>query len=440
MSQAIAKVAINRHIVDKNISGNAYYMANEWENVELPIEELMNLVAVNGNAFCAQLYGIRNSLNFKCTNLVSLDVDAGITLREALEDEFSKKYLTFFYTTSNHTVEENRFRLGFLLEREIDDALEYTAIKRALGLRYCGDPSTFDPSRISFGNQNAAYEIFDAKMPSEIIEELIEQGKPPSLINKTDSITGDFNNTIRRSDKKLSRDKVVKTKSGFLTKLIDVQERTPIHCFNHRDSTSSAFASKNSVGSTYVFCTVCQTTWWVESINEQAIKYREENDFVKVIKSLPTKVSERADERIFPEDISPKKYPLAQIPAVDVFNREYLKVKALHQGLTLIRSPKGSGKTESLTEIIRNLVASKKFQTLEDIENTDPDEPPRSYTSDYKVLLIGHRQALIRQLCERLSLNCYLDDKDYSFQEIRLRKKRYGVCLDSLWKVTEINY
>ncbi len=65
MNPKLIKVAINRHIVDKNIGGNAYYMANEWENVELTTEQFINVVAVDGNAFCAQLDGSRSSKNYK---------------------------------------------------------------------------------------------------------------------------------------------------------------------------------------------------------------------------------------------------------------------------------------------------------------------------------------------------------------------------------------
>ena len=43
------------------------------------------------------------------------------------------------------------------------------------------------------------------------------------------------------------------------------------------------------------------------------------------------------------------------------------------------------------------------------------------------MILIGHRRALIRQSCERLGLNCYLDDRGPA--------RRYGICLDSLLKV-----
>lgn len=76
MNQKIAKVAINRHIVDKNIGGNLYFLAKEWENVNLTIDDLINTVTHDGHAFCAQLHGSRSNKNYSLTNLVSIDVDA----------------------------------------------------------------------------------------------------------------------------------------------------------------------------------------------------------------------------------------------------------------------------------------------------------------------------------------------------------------------------
>jgi hypothetical protein len=440
MNQKITKVAINRNIIDKNISGNLHFMSKEWENVELPLDEFIKTVTVDGVAFCAQLNGSRSNKNYSCTNLVSIDVDAGTTIKEVLEDEFAKHHLTFYYTTVNHTVEENRFRLGFLLERDLTDPNEYVAIKRALGLKFCGDPSTYDASRISYGNRSAGCEVFEGFIPSAEIDELIELGRTAPTISETDSITGEFNTGTRRCKTKLPRDFEARTKAGLLTRLVDLSERTQIHCRFHKDGNASAFTNKNLRGSTYMFCIVCRTTWWVESEKEEAIRTHDDYEFVKVIKEVREQASQRAEERAFPEHINPEKFPLLGTSSIEIVNRQYLEVDGLHNGLTLIRSPKGSGKTESLTEIIRNLVVSKDFRTLEDAENVDPDEPPRSYHTNYKILLIGHRQALIRQLCKRLGLNCYLDDNKFDFQEVKRRRKRYGVCLDSLWKVRDIDY
>jgi hypothetical protein len=232
----------------------------------------------------------------------------------------------------------------------------------------------------------------------------------------------------------------VLTKAGLLTKLVDLNQQTQIHCKFHKDGNSSAFASKNALGSTYMFCIVCRTVWWVESEKEQAIRTHDDYEFVKVIKEVRTHVNLNSESRIFPSHIDPKNFPLLGKSSIEIVNRQYLELDTLHKGLTLIKSPKGSGKTESLTEIIRNLIVNKGFRTLEDAEKVDPDEPQRSYTNNYKILLIGHRQALIRQLCNRLGLNCYLDDDEHNFQEAKRRKKRYGVCLDSLWKVRDIDY
>jgi hypothetical protein len=226
MQENKVKVAINPNIVDKNISGNLHYMSKEWENVELPLDEFIKAVAVYGHAFCAQLHGSRSNKNYALTNLVSIDVDAGTTIKDVLNDEFAKRHLTFYYTTVNHTVEENRFRLGFLLERDLTDPNEYVAIKRALGLKFCGDPSTYDASRISYGNQSAVYEVFEGFIPCAEIDKLIELGRTAPTISETDSVTGDFNTGTRRCKTKLPRDFEVQTKAGLLTRLIDLNELT----------------------------------------------------------------------------------------------------------------------------------------------------------------------------------------------------------------------
>ena len=111
MQENKIKVAINPNIVDKHVNGDTHYLGNGWKNVELTVQELIAHISA-GHPFCAQLVSEkRSSKNYHLTNLIAVDVDAGTTLSEALEHEFSQKHLTFFYTTANHTVEKNRFRL-----------------------------------------------------------------------------------------------------------------------------------------------------------------------------------------------------------------------------------------------------------------------------------------------------------------------------------------
>ena len=62
--------------------------------------------------------------------------------------------------------------------------------------------------------------------------------------------------------------------------------------------------------------------------------------------------------------------------------------KAYDSGLfALIIGPKGTGKTTTLLQILDPLVRSNYAKiTLEQFENQDADEPPRSLETDYKVL------------------------------------------------------
>lgn len=437
MDKWIAKVSINKKIVDKQVKDKRDY-AIGWTDVELPIEELVKVVC-EGYAFCVQLNGNRSNANYKQTNIIPVDVDSGSTLQEALDNDFAKKHLTFYYTTARHTVEENRFRLVFLLGRDILNPVDFVSIKRALGLRFCGDPSTYDSSRISFGNRNAGYQTFDRFIPSAVIDELIEIGKTSPRINRTGQ-TESQSYGVTRSSLKLPRGMEVRTQQGLLTKLVDIEVKTQVHCPYHKDDSVSAFVNKNEQKSTYMFCIVCQTVWWVESEKEESKRTYDQFEFVKVVKDVGEQVLLRNESRKYPHNVKPHLFSSIEKSSIEIVNKKYLKIQSLHNGLTLIRSPKGSGKTESLTEIIKGLVLNENFRTLEDFENQNFDDPQRSFHTRYKVLLIGHRQALIRQLCSRLGLNCYLDDDDYEFQEIKNRKRRYSVCLDSIYKVKDIKY
>lgn len=79
---------------------------------------------------------------------------------------------------------------------------------------------------------------------------------------------------------------------------------------------------------------------------------------------------------------------------------------------------------------------SKKNKNILDL--IDDDEATHIHLNKLKtVLLVGHRQALIRSMCQRINLNCYLDEPINSIAYNRRDfRKRFGVCLDSIKKVT----
>lgn len=78
-----------------------------------------------------------------------------------------------------------------------------------------------------------------------------------------------------------------------------------------------------------------------------------------------------------------------QVASIRYLNSRYLPALNLVPGITFVKSPKGTGKTEALAA----LVAQCKKQRL-------------------RVLLLGHRRALIQSVSTRLGLDCYFTAND----------------------------
>jgi Origin of replication binding protein len=91
--------------------------------------------------------------------------------------------------------------------------------------------------------------------------------------------------------------------------------------------------------------------------------------------------------------------------SINVTADKFLRLTRVEDGITLVKSPKGTGKTECLHHILAN---------------------------DQSVLLVGHRKSLISQSCKRLRLDCYLD-----IDGPLVGHSRLGICLDSLQRLQD---
>lgn len=136
-----------------------------------------------------------------------------------------------------------------------------------------------------------------------------------------------------------------------------------------------------------------------------------------------------------------------------VHEAKFLPALTYQPGLTLVKSPKGSGKTAALSALIS------------DIEKRKFPKSVKRHERAYSVLLIGHRRSLIKEAAKRLKLECYLgvdpdepfeiaslphpdltqENEHYSIASWRERRKRpvifharrfgFAICLDSLHKL-----
>jgi len=381
-----------------------------------------------GLTFSYQFKGnVRSAENFIATDILAIDIDYGLTISEALEQLVVKKYCSMFYTTVNHSPDHHRFRLIFVLPRTITNARELSAATRSLAQRLGGDRAATDAARMFHGCKDSNPELFDGSIDDAFLQELIADGLS---IPVSESVNFD-GSTSNRSDYRPEQTLMVRTRNGQMIEAVSVDVLTPIHCPFHNDHNPSAFVNKNKRKSTYIYCPRCQKTWWLSGDATASVNF---DDFEQVVVGLKddqlNKANKASLKSLFAHTLRPDN--------IHISSTKHLEIPELQDGITLIKSPKGSGKTTFLAGVLKDII--HRFATLEEYEeNTDPevDEP---FLGKEKILLIGHRQALIGELCQRLHLNCYLDDKGREYGEVWDRRNRYGVCLDSLWKVEDRSY
>ena len=415
----IIKVAINVHFLNKEPrDGDERNYSQGWQNDDLTVEDFISCIK-EGWAYTAQLSGNRSKKNYLCCNIASVDIDSGLTMDEALQKEFSKENLSIIYPTFNHTKEFPRFRLIFILPKIIETAHEQEIINRALGLIYKGDRAAMDATRIFFGNSTCEPTVFEKSISQEEYNNLLEIGA--EIYSDKSNY---YNPTSNHSKRKLPLDFTFRLNNNQITTAGNIQYKTPILCPFHNDTKSSAFIEADQSGPIFLHCRVCKTTYWFKNYKSESI--RNFPDFVETIKDFGSKSINSIHG--FPVSFANSK--------ISFLNSQHLEVDEIPDGITFIKSPKGTGKTTSLTVILEKLLR-KKFLSILDFEEQSFTDPDISLNTQYRVLLIGHRVALIKDLCNRLGLNCYLDDKSSSPNS---NKQRYGVCLDSLRNVQFHSY
>jgi hypothetical protein len=188
----------------------------------------------------------------------------------------------------------------------------------------------------------------------------------------------------------------------------DVTHKIPnISCPVHGDSNGSEFVSFSAKSqNVFLSCKHCGTIW----ADKQRPEETDTKAFVDLLgkfKKQPRPANLGINPRANPflERTSP--FTFDEDPTLLEQNDRFLDPKIMSlikgTGITLIKSPKGTGKTEVL----------KPFIT-------------KCRKEDRSVLLIGHRVNLLRELSDRLDLDFY---KDLSENET---SEHMAICMDSL--------
>ena len=196
--------------------------------------------------------------------------------------------------------------------------------------------------------------------------------------------------------------------AGELKSLAALPRLASVRCPYHLDRNHSAFVVHSANGTHGIHCMACGATFWTDSPSEYDFDafdnlFEQSQREERILIDKTVECSTNFLIRYYP----PK-------PTRVATNSRYLPPIVYMPGLTLVKSPKGTGKTVALKALVEQVRKRQYFPTI-----------PRADRCK-SVLLIGHRRALIQEACWKLGLDYYLDNEDGTSSDF------YGVCLDSL--------
>lgn len=109
---------------------------------------------------------LRRKENWQSQTVVALDFDEGLTIEEALNDEFFNQYAAFMYLTFSHTPTNHKFRVVFVLETAITNYYAFEKLITQLLNKYPqADKACKDGIRLYFGGTDYYEFNFENKLP-----------------------------------------------------------------------------------------------------------------------------------------------------------------------------------------------------------------------------------------------------------------------------------
>jgi len=385
----------------------------DFENVELTPDQLAASIN-NGYSFCAQHKGRRSERNFVQTNLLAVDIDDGWRLDEFLSDAFVAANASVVYPTPSHTEEKHRMRGVFQLPRVLTDPAEVRAATIGLIRKFGGDGACSDVCHFFFGSKESNPVVLRNVMSDQELDALIALGR----IKRVADHSGDKRGTkptpaVQRFEIPLGEKQMVELTSGRQILLKDGHAGLSVKCPQHRDHNPSAHVVTNQHGVNGVHCRTCNVSFWPPSVKWKKFEKFDFFHTERIVREL-----QHAEDPFYVNDTERRDVDGESIANVNVqrhfvFSKRYVTDASIPfvDGVTFLRSPKGTGKTHWLVDVVEQCREQGK-----------------------SVLLIGHRQTLLRSLADRLKLTCYFyfDGKG---QRNNKPEDYYAICIDSMGRL-----
>jgi hypothetical protein len=334
-------------------------------------------------------------------------VDRDVTIEDARDHAFVRHHAALIHTTASHTPAWHRFRIILLLEEPIVVARDWADAQLGLALTLGGDQAATDAARLFFGNRSATFVPIGKTVSPAAAADLIAIGwgaRESRKINAAKRMTLDSARPISGTD-------LVKLADGTTCRFDELGPRVTLHCPHHDDTDPSAFTVQSKNGGIGIHCSACMFTFWADN-------QRDAYDFGAFDRMFEKR---RNAEQQVDEDAPGIEQYFPSRPKFFRYQQSFLPTFTYEPGLTLVKSRKGSGKTEALVSLIGDIRAGRYPS------HVAREDKPKS------ILLIGHRRTLLREASFKLGLRCYIDADD----EVVSGPTTLAVCLDSLPKHCE---
>jgi hypothetical protein len=400
-------VSINADVVDKPEKSALGTSVKNWQQQELTEPELADAI-LRGYAIAPHYRdGRRKTDNFECAGFLAADVDRGLTLEAARDHALVSHYAALIHTTASHIAGRHRFRIVFLLDEPVLLARDWADAQLGLALAVGSDLAVADGARMFFGNTRATVFRISRTMPPTVVADLITRGRDA----RRSRSPIDGRSLPVDSARRIAGAELIRCAGGQEVRMDEIGVGVGVHCPHHDDTDPSAFTVRSQRGHIGIHCMACKATFWPNG-------ERDSYDFTAFDRLFEERrlgqPESDADSiglgRFFPPE-----------PSFERFQERYLPTIGYRPGITMVKSPKGSGKTEALKSLIDDIRA-RRFRS---------DIAPKDRA--LSVLLIGHRQSLIREAAAKLGLQFYLEKGDAGNDDLRT----LAVCLDSLPKHNE---
>lgn len=255
--------------------------------------------------------------------------------------------------------------LAFELPAVETDASRYALLQAGLEARYAGARQSSGVLQTYRPAVGGRVEVLDARLDPEAVRQLIVLGKESKEIRRNP-------NDPVRSKLRLELDDVIVTDDREEMTLDEVNPDTEVFCPVHVDMRPTAIAIRKEDGRPLIACMHCQRGYTVRDASN-------DYDFARLDRVMRELSAEEDVERDATGGANPARRQF------DIRQERYLASLPLEPGVLCVKSPKGSGKTEALVDVVK-----------------------RCRKANQHVLLVGHRRTLLLSMARRLGLMCYI--------------------------------